>query len=270
MAITSTDGAFEALAGGQNRTFAFQSVTTAATRFTLLNAASAQNQWGQMAVPAARGAGGTLINAGDAGFIKWTSAGGGAQDYFMLLAQSGATLTTVDVYDIVWAVSGFSGTTVGAQNITGMPALTRPADGEGLELFAVVWTQIGATPTTLTASYTNSSGTAGRTTIAQTFGGSGAREVYRVIPLPWQVGDTGVQSVQSAALLATTGTAGDFGLFLGRYLGSFPSFATATPPFDIAKVGMQAIDPDTAFGFLCFASTTSSGYFSGGIKIGSK
>ena len=268
MAITTPDGVVAALGTAVNRTFAFQSVTTVANRFTLLNAANAQNQWGQMATPTARGSGGALISDATAGFMPWTSPGGGTTDYLMLAAMSGQTVGAVSLYDVVYAVSGFSGTSAVAQTITSMPTLTRPTNGEGLEMFATVFTQIGTTGTTVTASYTNQAGTASRTTIAQNIGGTGLREVYRLIPMPLQAGDTGVQAIASATLAGTTGTAGDWGLVLARFICELPTYAGATDPYDFAALGLPALDPDAAFGFFLFASTTTSGYLSGNLRIG--
>lgn len=268
MTISTMDEVVAALSAGQNRTFMLQSVTTVANRFTLLNAASAQNQWGQMATPTARGSGGAIITDATAGFMPWTAAGGGAQDYLMLLNASGGTAMTLNVYDVVYAVSGFSGTSAVAQTITSMPSIPRPANGDGLEMFAVIWTQIGTTGTTVTASYTNQAGTASRTTIAASIGATGLREVYRLIPMPLQAGDTGVQAIASATLAGTTGTAGDWGLVLARFICEVPVYINANPPIDFAGLGMPALDSDTAFGFFCFASTTVSGFLSGSLRIG--
>ena len=85
-----------------------------------------------------------------------------------------------------------------------------------------MYTQIGASSTTVTASYTNTTPTAGRTTQATNFGNTGYREQDRIIPLPLQVGDVGVTAVASVTVLATTGTAGNFGLTLAYPLVTLP------------------------------------------------
>jgi hypothetical protein len=49
-------------------------------------------------------------------------------------------------------------------------------------------------------------------------GGTGAREVDRFISIGLQEGDTGVKSVESLTMAATTGTAGNFGVVLVKPL----------------------------------------------------
>jgi hypothetical protein len=82
-----------------------------------------------------------------------------------------------------------------------------------------IYTLIGTTATTVTCSYTNQAGTSGRTTPAMTFGGTG---------LPLQQGDTGVRSVQSVTVLATTGTAGAFGVVLAKLIAQISNGQTGT------------------------------------------
>ena len=79
-----------------------------------------------------------------------------------------------------------------------------------------IYTQIGAVATTITASYTNQAGTAGKTTLATAIGGTNLREESRIIRLPLADGDTGVQSVQSVTLAGSTGTAGSFGVVIAK------------------------------------------------------
>ena len=122
----------------------------------------------------------------------------------------------VILYDRLLHISGLSGTSTSAQTVGG--TLTRNTTGEGNQIWVEIYGQIGATATTITASYTNTAGTSGRTTQAVAIGGTNNREVTRVIPLTLQAGDTGVQAVASVTLAATTGTAGDFGITIARPL----------------------------------------------------
>ena len=123
--------------------------------------------------------------------------------------------------DILSWSAGLSGTTTGAQT-TNLPtqALTRYTNGEGVLLGLICWSATGTTATTVTASYTNQAGTAGRTTTSVNFwtGGFGAGTVapstQQVQLLPLQTGDYGVRSVESVTIAASTGTAGNFGVVL--------------------------------------------------------
>lgn len=117
---------------------------------------------------------------------------------------------------------GLSGTVTTAQT-TNLPtaALTRYTSGEGVIAGLEIYTGVGATVSSATASYTNQAGTAGRTTVATTFGGGNFNVANRIIPLPLAAGDTGVRAVASVTVPATTGTAGNFGVTLFKPLMSF-------------------------------------------------
>lgn len=107
---------------------------------------------------------------------------------------------------------------VATAQTTNLPtaALTRETTGDGVWAFIEVYGAIGATTTTVTISYTNQAGVAGRTSLAQTIGGSFRTAAQNLIPIPLQDGDTGVRSVESITLAATTGTAGNFGIVLAK------------------------------------------------------
>jgi hypothetical protein len=98
------------------------------------------------------------------------------------------------------------------------PALTRYTSGVGVLMMYDIYGSIGTTATTLTVSYTNSAGAAGRTSPAVTVGGTNDRTGNMVIPLPLQAGDVGVRSVESATFAGTTGTVGVSGITLWKPL----------------------------------------------------
>jgi hypothetical protein len=152
------------------------------------------------------------------GALKFTSPGGGRTLWSVSRGFTALAAGTYQLHDRLLDISGLSATVTTAQTVGG--TLTRNTNGDGNEILVEIFTQIGATPTTITASYTNQAGTAGRITEAVTFGGTNAREAQRIIKLPLQAGDKGVRSVQSVTVLATTGTAGDFGLVVSRPLCS--------------------------------------------------
>jgi hypothetical protein len=130
---------------------------------------------------------------------------------------------TVIIYDRLVQSSGHSGIVTTAQTVN-TAALTRYTSGVGVFMGVCIFSTVGTTATTFTVSYTNSSGTSGRTSPACTIGGTNDRNTARFICIPLQVGDVGVQSVQSVTLAATTGTAGNFGIVLWR-----PLLAVSSP-----------------------------------------
>lgn len=160
------------------------------------------------------------------GTMQQADPGGGRQKWLTCLealvtVNSVSTTATgiLNLYDRLLHIGGLSATNTGAQTVqsSGSPALTRYTDGLGNEIWVEINTQIGATPTTITASYTNESG-ATHTTQAVTFGGTNYREKTRIIKLPLAAGDKGVQAIASVTVLATTGTAGDFGVVIAHPL----------------------------------------------------
>lgn len=151
---------------------------------------------------------------------------------------------------------GLSGTVTTAQS-TNLPtaALTRYTDAVGVWGAFEIYTQIGTTATTITCSYTNSAGTAGRTSIAITFGATNNREAGRLLPFPLQAGDVGVKSVENVTVLATTGTAGNFGVTLFRPLFFMPVTQGMHYSFDGALTSggnLQQIVNGAAIFYSCF------------------
>ena len=115
--------------------------------------------------------------------------------------------------------AGLSAIVTGAQT-TNLPtaALTRYTSGEGVMLGISIYSTVGTTGTTLTATYTNQAGVGSRVTPTVAFGATGFRETSRLFMLPLQSGDTGVRSVESVTIAGTTGTAGNFGVTLFKPL----------------------------------------------------
>jgi len=167
--------------------------------------------------------------------------------------------------DLLNVSGGLNGTLTTAQT-TNLPtaALTRHTSGEGVMAGIVIYTQIGSTATTVTISYTNSAGTSGRTSTATSLGGTGFREVGVLLPIPLQAGDTGIRSIESVTVTATTGTAGNFGVCLFKPLSmiSFES-ATGAMPLDAVSTGciigsLCEIDPNACLTISPFFATTTS------------
>lgn len=129
---------------------------------------------------------------------------------------SGVGLILVDVLNHSGGLVG----NVATVQTTGLPtaALPRYTSGEGVMAGLLIYTTIGATATTVTINYTNQAGTSGRVSLATLIGGTTANPPGTLLPIPLANGDTGVRSVQSVTLLATTGTAGNMGVVLYKPL----------------------------------------------------
>jgi len=112
-----------------------------------------------------------------------------------------------------------SGSQSGTHTVTGQLAvsLTRQTDGPGVEIWLEILTQIGATPTTVQAAYTDESSNSS-TTQSTTLGGTSYREKTRLIRLPRGSGDKGVLVCDSITLAGSTGTAGNICVVLAKPL----------------------------------------------------
>jgi hypothetical protein len=151
-----------------------------------------------------------------AGGMMQANPGGGRQKWNLSSFGLSSAAGTLILYDRLLHCGGFDGTVTTAQTVGG--ALTRYTGGIGNVLWAEVYTQIGASSTTVTASYTNQNGTAAQVTQAVAIGNTGLREQLRIIPLSLAAGDNGVQACASATLAATTGTAGSWGITIAHPL----------------------------------------------------
>lgn len=148
------------------------------------------------------------------GSVNYSNASGIKELHLAGLELSGHAAGVLHLYDRLYHMSGLSATVTTAQTVGG--AITRNASGAGNQIWIEIYTTIGATPTTITASYTNQAGVSGKTTHPIAIGNTNLRETERIIRLPLADGDTGVQSVQSVTLAATTGTAGNFGITIAK------------------------------------------------------
>jgi hypothetical protein len=157
-------------------------------------------------------------NASD-GALKQSDPGGGRQKWLLGGTLSSLATGTLIVYDRLLHIGNLNATTITAQTVGGtLTRYTSTTESVGNQIWVEIYTIIGTTATTITASYTNQAGTSGRTTTATAFGGTGLREAQRIIPLPLAQGDTGVQAVASVTVLASTTTAGAFGVTIAKPL----------------------------------------------------
>lgn len=144
------------------------------------------------------------------GGLKQTDPGGGRSKWLLGATPGASAPGTLIIYDRLLHIGGLSGTVTSAQTVGG--TLTRYTNGLGNQIWIEVYTQIGATSTTVTASYTDQDGNSGQTTPTNVIGNTGFREAQRLLPLTLAAGDYGVRACASVTLAATTGTAGNFGV----------------------------------------------------------
>ena len=263
MAILNSSDLDAAIAAAQQFPIAKASLTTK-------GAGLAQSLWKAAGFPI----GGASPSSGAGGIPDRTTVGalpfagfGAWLGYLAKLSLVSSTAGTVFIADRLWANSGLNATLTTAQTINGA-TITRYASGVGNQLWIEIYTATGATASNLTVSYTNQAGTAGRTT---TVAMQNAPVVGQMVWVPLQAGDTGILSVQSVTLSASTGTAGDFGLTILQQIDLI-SIATANlaPPRGVYDTALPIIDPNAALMFYVLPTTTNTGQILGNVAIAQK
>lgn len=200
-----------------------------------------------------------------AGALTYVNPTGGALTYMSKWSNTQQTIGTLIIYDRLAHSALLNGTLATAQTVGGT-AITRYTTGDDVELFLECYTATGATQVNVTCSYTNQAGTAGRTSVSTPFWASPV--AGQMLPIPLQSGDTGVRSVESVTLSATTGTAGSFGVTLVKRLGESPvTIAGAGLVQDPFMCGLPQIQDSACLSFMVVTSTTSTGFLTGTINL---
>ena len=178
------------------------------------------------------------------------TAPGGSREKFLVSAGIAPQIGGVFLlYDRLFHIGGLSAATTLSQTVQGTtptPALTRNTGGAGNMILAEIYTAIGTTVATMTATYTDQDGNTGQTASVN-FGGTGFREATRLVRVPLAAGDTGVRAVASVQLSALTGGAGNFGIAIAQPLAWIPVGASGTGgwrDYTTGLPGIPAIDPN--------------------------
>lgn len=200
------------------------------------------------------------------GSFQQTTPGTGKRKRLISAVATGLVAGTLVLYDRLVQHGGMSGTTTTAQTTNlpagSTPALTRQTSGIGVEIWLEIYTIIGTTGTTATCAYTDTAAAAS-TSQAITFGATNAREQDRLLPVALASGDRGVQTVTNVDLVASTLTAGNFGVTLAYPLVNLPlpivgvgamysTFLLPGGPIDLG------VDSDACLAFAWFANGTTA------------
>jgi hypothetical protein len=202
------------------------------------------------------------------GTLKQTTPGGSREKWLTQFWATGFVSGTLLLYDRLLHIGGLDATVTTEQTVGG--TITRNTGGVGNFVFAEIYTTIGTTARTITMNYTNQAGTDSRTSAAVAIGSTSFREATRCIFLPLQSGDSGVQEVAGVTLSASTGTAGEFGVTIGKPIAyapigvgggcGFRDFTTGLP-------GLPLIDDDAALALIWFAVAGTTPEFFGGASF---
>jgi hypothetical protein len=164
-------------------------------------------------VPTDATAGAPNINAFGGGALGYL-----ARAWYRASVAGGATL-----YDRLWHAGSVAMNALATTPLSSQPAITQrlpgASDYTGLEILLEINAAVSATATTVTVTYTNQAGVTGRTTGA-TASLSGLTN-RRVVAMPLQAGDTGVQKIESVTVGGTVATTGSFNVVLARRIDEF-------------------------------------------------
>lgn len=195
------------------------------------------------------------------GALQFTNSAGSAQKRLVQAVTESYSndVTSVWVMDRLLACGGLSGTSTSAQTVGG--TIGRYTGGDGNQIWIEIQTAIGFGTTTVSASYTNQAGTAGRTSQSHAIG-STPRDPHNAFQLALQSGDTGVRSVQSVTLAATTSTVGDFACVIYHPITFLVGRGMPQGPFGQLG-GLPEIVDDACLTFIVYEG--SSGQQFGGV-----
>lgn len=188
--------------------------------------------------PGAPGAAGRATNgtdaANDGGCLPWVNAPSGSW-YLTGMALTASIGALFSLHDVLWVNSGLDPTVTTAQNVNSVafPArdLNGTTNGQGvlIGIYVTTATTNAGAVSTITMSYTNQAGTAGRTATMASFPATAVAGT--VVWFELQAGDTGVRSIQTITLGTTLG-GGAISLIAARRVAS-----VAVP---LANVGANA------------------------------
>jgi hypothetical protein len=260
MAIQSMDGLIAALPGVHRHVMKLSMTTLQGGFFSLWKIAGQPGA----AVSPPTGSGEVPTSA-TPGAIPFPNPTAPALTYLAQMAFVGVTPGNLILYDRLAHTSGLAGNVNTAQAVD-TPALTRPdAGGDDVELWLEWYTATGATAANVTAAYTNQAG-ASKTTVSTAVPTSAA--AGRMFQLPLAAGDTGVRSVQSVTLSASTGTAGDIGVTLLRRVAELPlTGANVLADRDGFALGLPQVPDSACLALMLNASASTSGQIVGSLTL---
>jgi len=196
------------------------------------------------------------------GALPFTPPGGSREKFLVSAGLAPQIAGTYLLYDRLFHIGGLSGTATTAQTVQGnpaSPALTRNTGGAGNIAWWECYTNIGATSVNLTMNYINQDGNSATSVV--NIGGVGFREETRAQRFPLAAGDTGIRSITSVQLSATTATAGNFGITIARPLAWIPVGAAGAGgwrDYTTGLPGIPAIDPDACLALAYIPGTTTA------------
>jgi hypothetical protein len=262
MAITTLDG-YIAAASQRVQITKTASVTAVALMPTQVIQAAGNPGAGTLA--------GTNTTAGivptdaTAGFPVINAFGGGNTGYISNISFGSTVPCRITLFDCLWKAGAYafnSSTTLSVQ-----PSYSGRVIGGTDFTNTEVWIEAVTAFTgnqSIVVTYTNQSGTTGRTT--GTIATGAAPIVGRMVQLPLQSGDTGVRTIES--ITSSVSSAGTFNVLVLRRLWSGRVMAANFgDTHDFLKTGMPQIFADSALMAIVTPDSTATGIFDMTIEV---
>lgn len=209
-------------------------------------------------------ANGLVPVAGSAGFPAVNAFSGANRGYISVVDFGSSVACRLRLFDRLFHVGSVSLLALATTTLSAQPSFASrvsysggAADYKGLTIWLECNAAVSATATTVTVTYTNQDGTAGRTTSAVNMSGF---ITSRLIQLALQTGDSGVQKIESiivGGVVATTGTVNV--LVLRSLWTARVRAANDGDVHGLDRTGLPEVFATTAFFLACAADSTSTG-----------
>ncbi len=220
MAITTADGWFAAARQALFIRKTQAAVSVAANPHTLLDRAGNPGA-GSLAV--GNTANGLVPTGALAGVPVINAFGGAAKGYLASCIFRNSVSGGLTLYDRLWHAGSINLNALATTNFTVQPSYTARLPGGtdfgNLDILLEFNVAVSATATTVAVGYTNEAGTAARST-----GASASLSGFitgRIIQMPLQAGDKGVQKIDSLTVGGVVATTGSVNVIVARRLADF-------------------------------------------------
>lgn len=197
-----------------------------------------------------------------AGYPALNAFGGSATGYLTRVQYASTVVQRLYLWDVLWGINvpttPAAPTTYTISGASSYLGRCPSGHGYGCRIFLNISTAVAASAVTITVNYTNSAGTASRTT-----GASGALTSFtanRFVEMPLQAGDSGVDSIQSVVVGGTAAATGAVNVIVMR-----PLWTNRVPVANgggadgIDMTGMPIVYADSALMLTCTPDSTSTG-----------
>ena len=233
--------------------------TLAATLFTTLDVAGNP---GAGSLNIGNTANGLVPDDTVAGYPSLNAFGGGNTGYLDSVQFGSTVAGRLFLYDRLFNSGSHAMTPTGTVNLASQPSYSARLPGtlyNGLEIFLEINTVVAASAVTIAVNYTNEAGTPGRSTGASA--SLSAFQNRRLVPMPLQAGDRGVQKIEGFTIGGTAAATGLFNIVVARRLWSNRALAANGGGFDSgALVHMRQIYDTSALWLVIQPDSTPSGF----------